>query len=221
MSTGFSVKISGLREYAAASKKDFQQIVNDKALDWAFKAQQQTERADAAQIATELGQESTKISLSKSGQFKARKRIFKDNSFAARIINARRKRSGEALLFGKAMETAVRKLVNARIKARAFIASGFRASIQTLKRFSSDPRIRTQASDSSVKQRGQPKGYAIHATQVLAPVATIVNTANKGEPRAAAVAEEGLRRGAAIVEADMAQYTERKMQETANKHSAK
>jgi hypothetical protein len=213
---------STLHEYARASKKDFQQIVNDKALDWVFKSLQQTDRANAQEIAVELGQTGTKLSKSRTtGQLKAGRKIFKDDSLAARIINARLKKKGEPLLFGREMEKAVRKMVNSRIRAISFIKSGWLAAVQKLKRFSSDPRIRAQANDNATKIRGQPKGFAIAANQVLEPVATIVNTATKESPKAARVAEKGLSLGARIIEADMRTYIERKHQKTADKFSAK
>lgn len=198
-----------LRAYAQYSKKSEAEIVNDKAADWAFKAIGQTEKANAQKLAVELGQIGNKISVNKkTGAIRKGKRIFKDGSFAARILNARLAKKGEDLLFGEAMEKKVAKFIAARTRAVAFVKSGWLAAAKKIR----------PASSSEAKIRGKPKGTARRAPlNASIPTALIVNLATKDSPKAASVASEGLRKAIPIMIADMQTYIERKMKEAARK----
>ena len=198
-----------LRQYAELSKKAEAQIVNDKAADWAFKSIGQTEKANAQKIAYDLGQIGNQVSVSrKTGKLRKGKRLLKENSLAARIINARLKRKGGKLLFGKEMEKAVNKMIAARMRAVAFIKSGWLAAARRLK----------PTASSEAKIRGRPKGTARRAfSGSLMPAAFIINSSTKDSPKAAGIAQEGLRKAIPILIADMNQYIERKLKEAARK----
>lgn len=203
-----------LRKYSEVSKKTEAQIVNDKALDLAFKALQQTDKANKDQIAQEMGQIGVAVKFSKkSGRFRASKRILADDSFAARIINSRLFKKGKPLLFGKDLEKAAAKMTASRIKATSFIRSGWLGAANRLR--ATVGGRRQNAGDSQI--RGDPKGDAKAARPALMPVAEIINFATKDSPKARAVAHRGLMKAIPIVIADMEKYIERKMQEATDK----
>ena len=85
-----------LRQYARVNKRSFREIVNAKALDMAFHALKHTDSANPGAIEYKLGAVGNKVSKNrKTGALRKGKRILKDDSFAARIVNSRLKKAGK------------------------------------------------------------------------------------------------------------------------------
>jgi hypothetical protein len=122
-----------LRRYAKVNKKTFREIVNKKALDLAFNAQRLTEAADPKAIEYKLGAIGNKVGRNrKTGGLRKGRRILKEDNFAARIVNSRRKKAGQPLIWGKELERAAQKLINARVRAVKFLRSGWLPAIKKL-----------------------------------------------------------------------------------------
>ena len=88
-----------LRQYARVNKRSFREIVNAKALDMAFQSLKLTDAANPGAIEYKLGAVGNKVSKNrKTGALRKGKRILKDDSFAARIVNSRLKKAGKPLI---------------------------------------------------------------------------------------------------------------------------
>ena len=200
-----------LRKYAKVNKKTFREIVNKKALDLAFNAQRLTEAADPSAIEYKLGAIGNKVGRSrKTGKIRKGRRILSENNFAARIINSRRKKAGQPLIWGKELERAAQKLINARVRAVRFLRSGWLPSIKKLS-LSVERRDRVRWPKGLVRGKAKPKGYGIAARSELRPSALVVNSATKNNRKAQAKIIRGLKAGLSATMADMVTYIERKM----------
>ena len=200
-----------LRRYAKVNKKTFREIVNKKALDLAFNAQRLTEAADPKAIEYKLGAIGNKVGRNrKTGALRKGKRILKEDNFAARIVNSRRKKAGQPLIWGKELERAAQKLINARVRAVRFLRSGWLPAIKKLS-FAVDRRDRVRWPKGLVKGKAKPKGYGIAARSELKPAALVVNSATKNNAKAQSKIIKGLKAGLNATMADMVVYIERKM----------
>ena len=200
-----------LRKYAKVNKKTFREIVNKKALDLAFNAQRLTEAADPSAIEYKLGAIGNKVGRSrKTGKIRKGRRILSENNFAARIINSRRKKAGQPLIWGKELERAAQKLINARVRAVRFLRSGWLPSIKKLS-YSVERRERRPWPKGLTRGKAKPKGYGIAARSELRPSALVVNSATKNNSKAQAKIIRGLKAGMNATMADMVIYIERKM----------
>lgn len=200
-----------LRRYAKVNKKTFREIVNKKALDLAFNAQRLTEAADPKAIEYKLGAIGNKVGRSrKTGALRKGRRILKEDNFAARIVNSRRKKAGQPLIWGKELERAAQKLINARVRAVKFLRSGWLPAIKKLS-YSVDRRDRVRWPKGLVKGKAKPKGYGIAARSELKPAALVVNSATKNNAKAQAKIIKGLKAGLNATMADMVIYIDRKL----------
>jgi hypothetical protein len=210
-----------IRQYAAQSRRDFAEICNAKAKDLAFESLRLTHRADANRMRQELSSSvAQKIVIShKTGRTKGGAMVTYHydesgrESLAARLVNWRRAKAGEPMLWGTKLEEAARRLVAARVRSVSFVRSGWLPAIRRL----------GGAGGQGARQVGVPKGYAVPAQPGVSPVSAIVNTALSSEgagSRLAALAEAGLRLAYAAVTRDMQAYMERKLQQTANRFSS-
>jgi len=229
-----------LREYAKRSSKTFQETVNNKAYQLAGGfgnkggitrgALQLTYRADPAKIARELSREvkETYRIQKRTGKMRLSRRIKYDkDTFAARIINWRRKAKGEQPIWGKELLAAAKKMVGARIRSVAFIKSGWLPAIAQLQRFVPGARPMGQPYEAGIRIKRNNRGYAIPATQTFQPKARIVNQSMNLKPRVypgrhsparvMTIAQTGLRKAVALVTADMMNYIKRKMKADAPK----
>lgn len=119
------------RTYSYIANKAIQNVVGH-----AFKP---TPKADAGRIAWQMGQVATKIGfVDRRGnwkRYKTPRRVYEfEGSFAARIINKRRRDAGKEMLFGKEMDSAARRMVGARLRSVAFIKSGWIPAFSQLSR---------------------------------------------------------------------------------------
>ena len=200
-----------LRRYAKVNRRSFKDIVNAKALDMAFQALKHTDAANAGAIEYKLGAIGNKVSKSrKTGQLRKGKRILKDDSFAARIVNSRRKKAGHPLIWGKELEKAAQKLINMRVRAVGFLKSGWMPAIKKLS-YVVDRKDKRPWPKGLSKGKARPKGWGRPAKGELKPEAWIANSATNNNLRAIRKIEAGLSRGMAASIADMAVYIERKL----------
>lgn len=208
------------------SRRTWAFFVNSQLYWLAIRAIRETEKADPTQISWVLGQIGTKVSKSrKTGEYKARGRMVKEDSFAARIINARRRDAPLPLLWGAELTKAATALINARVKSVGFVRSGWLEAIRVLKRaMSKDQQYTTFGSKKALvldkpdeRQRGRPKGWAAAVQTVFGFVVegVIANTALR-EAEARDVAARGLQKAIAIQTQDMKEELARRMQATVN-----
>ncbi len=200
-----------LRRYAKVNRRSFKEIVNAKALDMAFQALKHTDAANAGAIEYKLGAIGNKVSKSrKTGQLRKGKRILKADSFAARIVNSRRKKAGKALIWGKELEKAAQKLINMRVRAVKFLKSGWMPAIKKLS-YAVERRDRRPWPKGLSKGKARPKGWGRPAKGELKPEAWVANSATNNSRLAISKIEAGLSRGMAASVASMAIYIEKKL----------
>ena len=190
----------------------------------AVEAVRQTEKANRAKIAWQLGAIGQKIDVRKisrgknKGQMRVKKGQFITSdslgrqSFAARILGARFRLTGQWGVRGNTMEERIHNLISSAQRSAAFIASGWigaRNALWSIVR----KKPAGLMSIAGVRQYGKPKGAARPATLALASKiqAEIVNTAlqaNEGQPPAPGgdpmpVATRGLQQALSVAARDM------------------
>lgn len=209
----------------AHSERTYPQFINGQALSVALRAVKQTKKADASRIVYALvGNVRTKVRVSrKTGKRVATRQYdVAEESLAARIVNARLVERGEKPIFGKELVKAVKRMIGARLRAVAFIRSGWIYAIRTLSAtvgYSARP-----ASGEAARMRGQAKGYARPARSVLSGTvaAEIGNTALIHEQRnPMPVAQRGLELALRETARDMMEHLRKKLQPICTAVSAK
>lgn len=176
-----------LRLYAKARRdKDYAYIVNRAARNVAMWAANKTKVADAAKLAWQLGATmSTTIARNtkKNGWTRSKKPKAKlewqddfKSSLAARIVNARLKKKGSDLVWGKELKDKAKRLIMARRRSVGFTKSGWLPAIRDISKAIRDMKGMQPQSDASI--RGADKGYGLPATKgTVGPVAEIGNNA--------------------------------------------
>lgn len=144
-----------LARYRQFSKRDPATIVNTKAFYISRRAAVETVKTPAGVIRNYLNQQ--------------------DGRVAGMIINSRRGKAGQPGLYGNEMRFAVAMMKAARIRSRAFLASGWIPAIKKLAPLAEHPG-RAQGPRGS-KQFGQAKGAAKPATGGLVCKCLIENNA--------------------------------------------
>ncbi len=131
-----------LKAAVMESHRSAQDIINSHALYVAAGAAANCKVANKDQIAQTLGQLGNELNFTKAGKLRKGKRakgkaVLDENSFAARIVNARRREFAgkDFMLWGEALTEAARKLIRARQNAVGFIASGFVRAARQLQPF--------------------------------------------------------------------------------------
>lgn len=191
-----------LRRYIEFSNRDIPTIVNTKAFYIARRATVETPAVSAAEIRAFIGKE--------------------DGAVIGRIINKRRGAKGEKGLYGKEMAKMVATVKAARLKARAFLKSGWLWAIKQLEPYAEKPGA--PRVDRSAKAIGMAKGSAIPARQGFRVVAKIINTVTaKWDKRdgAAKIAEPALQKAFDFEEKSMLDYIERKLKKSAGQAGIK
>lgn len=231
---------SALKELFETDKRTCVDFINGQAWAVASAAIKETKKADAAKVASELGQIATAVKLTKSrktGQARFRRgaRVINanlTNTLAARIIGRLWDKGGwkskqAAALEGKSLEQQIKIFIGWRARAIGFIASGWIPAIRTLASI-----VRQKPSGltsvQGTKQLGVAKGKAIPARfQLTSKIeAMIENNALKttsqlagGDPMK--VATEGLQRAMNRAAADMMEKLAERRQRDFNKVNAK
>lgn len=201
------------RQLFETDKRTCADFLNGQMLRVASFAVEETKRADAAKVATALGQVATAVKLSKSRKtgrtrFKRGARIIDENvtnTLAARIIGRIWDKSAfsakqAAALEGKPLREQVRIFIGWRVRRAAFIASGWIPAIKTFASIVYE-KPRDITSRKGATQFGVAKGSGTPAKFRLASVITAEaeNTALKTTSELAGgnpmpIATEGLQK---------------------------
>lgn len=213
-----------LRRAVQESSRTAPDVINGHALGVASKAIELTEKANKDQIARILGQTGTQLNYTKRGdRLKKRSRgkaILEEDSFAARIVNARRREFAgpDYMLWGNALEEAARKLISSRMRSIAFIKSGW---VWALRDLASVVRGRSKTNpDRQARASGARKGRAQPARSGSVVKAIIENTAliasggkfqSKGSHNPMPIAERGLNAALRSEEAQLEKHLRDKM----------
>ncbi len=164
-----------LKEYMRNTSRDTVTAINTKGFYIARAATRLTMKAGKDKITAALDKVTSVQKVNRSGKtYTSRKRELvmgtehTEAPLAALLINARLGRSNKTGLYGRAMRTAIRVLVNARRRSNAFLASGWLDAIKTLAPLADRGKKPPMASESEMSRYGVAKGDAIPA--VLGPV---------------------------------------------------
>ncbi len=231
-----------LRRAIQESSRAAPDVVNGHAMAVALNAVKYTERANRDQIAQQLGQVGTQLNYTKKGDRLRKGRaargnaILRDDSFAARIVNARRREHAgvDYMLWGDTLKEAARKLIKARQQSVNFIRSGWLWAVRDLASYVRG-RGGIRSAERDVKIVGSRKGRALAAKSVGGVfgsgrfVATIENTSliasggkhqNKGHHNPMPIAEKGLAIALAVERANMEAHLAKKMKDAMKKAGA-
>jgi len=208
-----------LKKYRAWSKRDPKKICDTKAFFIARRAVIETPKADKAAMKGDLGRiikrkkQAVEMSLRTVKRF-SRWGMEQHVPLAALIINKRRGKGRG--LYGAEMTEAIRALLAARLRSIAFLKSGWLPAIKTLLGLA-DTRGAPRLEKAAI-QVGQPKGYAVPASEGWTAKATIVNSAIARRDDKTALykyGEPALQRAFDAEKKSMLDYMEKKMRETA------
>lgn len=176
-----------LKAYMAHSSRDVVTAMNTKGFYIARAATRMTYKAGKERIETGLGTVVTVTKTSKSGRTYNRKSLdlnmgttHTDAPLAALIINARMGRSKKPGLYGSAMKAAIKKMISARKRSNAFLASGWIDAIKKLEPLADRGKKPQMAPASEMRRYGVAKGDATPA--VMGPVIA-VKLENKAETK--------------------------------------
>jgi hypothetical protein len=215
------------------TERTYDKFVNGQSFALMLSALRNTEKAEANRIAFTLGQVATKVTIGKRGPNKGKLRkganVYAADSLASRIINAKRRQQGLEMLFGKDLEKAVKRFIGARVRASAFIKSGWLPAIRGLA--SAVGKAGGVQKGDSARMTGAPKGFVIPARKAVSSVAVceMGNTAllaesaertgsRKGRPMP--VAQRGLMIAYRAVERDILKHLAEKLGPEFRKFSA-
>lgn len=172
-----------LRKLAAMTSSTLPQFFNSRAYIIAKTAMGFTGRASRAGIEKLAVAGYRIIKSRKTGAFRRGAAIYNANGIAGDIIQGRRHRRGEKPLTRAELIEPVRKMISARLRSIAFLASGWIPALRKLDKFAAVKAVGTDGA----RQRGQAKGRAIAAKDGFNIFAQIENNATpEGDNRRAA-----------------------------------
>lgn len=174
-----------MQDYARLNRRTFPEIVNAKGLDFAFRALKETPKAAAAEI-----------------------RALPSQDWWPKFIA---KQLGKGFTKEAAREFS-RRVIGARLRAVAFVKSGWLPTIKRLWPIVKD-RLFTRGSIQSARQYGVAKGSVRPAVAGDNPTAVLENSAMGVEKVGVAAAERAMDQ----VKADMAEYIARKLEGNARR----
>lgn len=216
-----------LQMVARESSRTYPQVVNGQSLALATRALRNTVKADSNRIAYELGQVATQKKVSKKGRVSF-KRIYADtnDTLAHKIVIARLRKAGGPLPDAAEIDRMAKRMRGARLRAVAFIRSGWIYAIRTLAAQVGyrDARGTRPRAGEATRMTGQAKGYAKPAPNTVRDTATceIANTALLQEERSPLpVAVAGLNTAFAVSVRDMRQHLTDKLNGVFRKYSAR
>ena len=154
-----------LRRCVAASSRAAHIVVNNHAYAATVAAAHHTKIGDKQRIRYVLGEAHGPAAPTKAGKQKKaqwRQLVYREDSFAARIINARRVKDGKKPLFGAKLDERIRKMIIARGASVGFIASGFVRAARQLRRFTKGIQLKETPKGIKVIPGG-PSGKGIPA----------------------------------------------------------
>lgn len=217
-----------LQQCAENSSRTYPEVANGQSLAFASRAIRATEKASANEIAVELGQIATQRRVSKKTGRVSFRRIFRTDtsSLAHIIVNWRRRKQGQNAIWGDELDEKAKRLIGARLRAVAFIKSGWIYAIRTLSRAVGygDRRDRIGRGETA-RMSGQPKGFARPARTAISSlvVCEIGNTAliSHDGRNPLPVAERGAQRAMQETIADMRRHMEQKLGRVLKRYSAR
>lgn len=142
-------------QYMKRTRRDLATVLNTKCFYIARRATVETPKASKAQIQA-LRKPRKKTSFTKKGKSK-----IVNTTAGALIINARLVKAGKPPLNQRDAKKAATTMINARLRAIAFLKSGWLPAIKKLEPLADRRGIPRQ--DKSGKQFGKPKGFAVAA----------------------------------------------------------
>jgi hypothetical protein len=206
------------------SSRTFPKFVNGQMLKVASEAMRATEKADHGKIERTLGA----FYQDKDGKTaRIGKRDWQrmEGTFAAKLVNDRRRASGMKTVWGKELADQARKLIAFRKRSAAFIKSGWIPAIRDLSAlaYASGYKKQDRNNFQDAKQYGRPKG-SVHPAQFSADGrvgCTIINSAlltlsrfsawNGKQSNPMPVAVSGLRFGIAVADRSMIEELKRRL----------
>jgi len=210
-----------LLSYLRVTRHTLPEVLNKKALYLARGALQFTPRASRAAIEA-LGIVAYRIASKTGRRLKKAKAIYNvTDSRARHILLAAWRKRGE--LSGKSeadIQAGVKKLIAARLRSIAFLASGWIPAIRAMARKTGEA-----ATTLDARQFGRPKGRGVPASDGWDPVAVIENnvtpTDEHGAVKEVPAMRAALEQAFAKELASMQQFVIDRMQQDANKVNAK
>jgi len=207
-----------LRKYAELSKRDAATIVNTKAFYIARAASRETFRPSKEKIKAEL---EAIIKTTKAGKGGKTRKVLAKNSdgapIAALLINWKRGKLGKPGLFGAAMKDAVKKFIQKRQQARAYMASGWNPAIKALAPLAEKPGSAAPRDGDALKHKG--RGGVQVAVSGFKAVSRIINEAFARQSTTKdpdiKIAKPALERAFAHETKSMMTYIEGKMRQSA------
>lgn len=230
--------IKAARELQETSSRSCVDFINGQALRVSIESVRQTEGANAAEVARVLGATGQSVAFHQvtrgknKGSIKLKKGAFSvsRDSFAKRILLARKKATGSWGIKGKSLDDKISNFIKARMVSVNFIKAGWIPARNIL--FSVVKQKPSNARTiAGVRKRGRDKGSAKPATFSLRSVITAIieNTAlmahvkrgvsTGGNPMP--VAEKGLKRALNLAAQDMIQKLAERLNPDFKKVSAK
>jgi hypothetical protein len=216
-----------LQAAAKESSRTYPQVVNGQSLALASRALRATMKADANKIAYQLGQVATQKKVSKKGRVSF-KRIYADtnNTLAHKIVVARLRQRGQPIPDAAEVDRMAKRMRGARLRAVAFIRSGWVYAIRTLATQVGyrDARGGRPRAGEAARMTGTQKGYAKPAPKTSGDVAAceIANTALLQDERSPMpVALAGLNSAFAESVRDMRNHLREKLSGVFRKYNAR
>lgn len=174
---------AAMKRYVNASSHTVPESINKKLYYIDRKAIWFTAHADPNRIKASLGQVVKVQVLTRSGRLGFRRELQtvagRDGApLLALIINKRRRQAGQPGLEGRAMERAMTKQLNARVRSVNFLRAGWIPAAQKLERIVKGTKSGLPPKPTDVKQYGRPRGDAWPAKTGFKAEGTIINSAN-------------------------------------------
>jgi len=121
------IDLSGLLKALDAaikvSSRSASEVINSAARDIIFKSAEQTKKADKHKIETELTRSIYTVTQSKTGRLlKKPRRMYQASELVYRIVNAKRRKTGQRGIAGQEMSQAAQKEIKRRMNAVGYIA---------------------------------------------------------------------------------------------------
>lgn len=226
---------SALKLYRQASKRDLSYILNRAGANIAFKAIQYTPKADAKKIENQLrAQTGSRIAgkrgilaTPKSPKAASRRGIYKATPLAFRIVGAKLARKGTNIQseFGSRgdVDAYINKIIASRKRTVGFLKSGWFAAARA---FQGAIKGNAGSKFKGALDFGTQKGTYTLAVPSDSPIAMLTNSAvnPKSGTSPDALIKYGspaLQKAVNAVAADMREWAQRKLAETASKYSGK
>ena len=226
------------QELFKTSSRTCVDFTNGQALKVAIESVRQTQKANSAELATKLGVVSRSVSFRvvKRGKNAGKtvavrgKNSVREDSFAQRILLARKRLTGDFGIKGDTLAEKVQNFIRARVASVSFIAAGWIPARNRLFGIVRNKEGVSTASFGGAKKRGRDKGSAKPAVFSLRSKiqAIIENTAllQKANPPAPGgdpmpVASQGLQKALDVAAKDMIETLQKRLEPDFKKFNGK